>query len=191
LLLVIGCRSTPDYRGEGQIANTSSGRDGVPVPFAEYTIILASFPLATNVTRDFYLGDVGFFRKTGMFLSIRFLDDHQWRHFRHLTEGEKEPAYVERFHIRDVDNIQGHLSYRLLTEAGAELLHADTALNECNWSGRQLRPYPRNMVEISDMKNNSVVIPESSKLKLQFSYTGDSSLSNNAQLVLLLHPKRN
>src|SRR5215510_10788717 len=36
-------------------------------------------------------------------------------------------------------------------DSGAELLGADTPLSECNWSGKQLRPYPRNRVEITDL----------------------------------------
>jgi hypothetical protein len=190
LLLVAGCRWVPEYYGEGQIANTSSRRDGSPIPFAEYSITLASFPVSTNLTREFQLGNLGFFQKTSMHVCIRFVDDHTWWHFRHLTPGEKEPSYVKRFHMRDADKIQGRLSYQLLEDSGAELLHADTPLSECNWSGKQLRPYPRTRVEISVLNNSGAKIPKNSNLKLRFSYRGDPSLTNEAHLVLLCWPTR-
>src|SRR5262245_42084563 len=84
IVALAACRSLPEYRGDGTISNTSSRRDGTVFPVREYTVKLASFPLNTNLTHEFQLGEVAFFPKTTMAISVRFQDDHSWWHFKHL-----------------------------------------------------------------------------------------------------------
>ncbi len=187
LAVITGCRSTPEYKGDGQIKNTSYWEDNL-IRVPEYTIQLASFGLATNAAREFYLGDVAFFRKTALAVRIRFSDAHDWDHFKQLPPSLKADAYIAKHKMRDINEIKSRLSYRVETTTGNRLFQSDRQLADCGWA----RAYPASgltRVEIYDPEDSRMDIPYATSLKLWFSYTGDPSLTNRAELVVVCRPK--
>jgi hypothetical protein len=178
------CHSLPDYRGDGTISNTSSRRDGTVFPVREYTVKLASFPLNTNLTHEFQLGEVAFFPKTTMAISIRFQDAHSWWHYKHLTPPERDERTVANRNMRDIDTVQGRLSYRVLSETGAPLLTSDTPLSECDWAQSPGRDPRHNRVEIRDGQSSLMGVEKGYRLRLWFQYSGDQTMTNMADLIL-------
>lgn len=187
LAAITGCRSTPVYRGDGEIINTTYWADGL-VRTPEYTIKLASFGLDENLQQEFDLGDVGFFRGTMITVSVHFLDDHNWWHFSKLHPSEKTPGYVQKFRLRDLDKVAARLKYRLVSEAGDELLRSDKLFGDYAWSGFQAGG-GWSRIETYDPANVDTLIQRGAHLKLWFSYSGDATLTNRAELVVVCRAK--
>jgi hypothetical protein len=149
-----------------------------------YTIKLASFGLDETKQREFDLGDLAFFKATTITVSVHFLDEHSWWHFHRLSPSEKTAKYVAEFKLRDLDRIVSVLKYRVSTAAGEELFQSDKLLGDYIWSGAVLRN-GWSQVETYDPANASTFIRRGDHLKLWFSYSGDPSLTNRADLVIV------
>ena len=191
LSVLAGC-STPKYRGEGQIMNTTSWYLFIRQP--EYTIRLPAFGLNTNITQECDLGDMGFFRKTQITVSLQFETDVNWYTFKEeyslgASWGDFAVANAPT-PWRDVDKIQGRLSYRVVTETGKELLQSDKLLKDYRWRrASRYYNYTQKDGEIYDFPLTSAIISKGTNLKVWFKYTGDPSLTNRGEFVVKCEPR--
>lgn len=185
--LLLGCRSVPTYSGEGQLANTTTWHDGL-IRIPEYTIRLVSFGLNTNVSREFYLGDVAFFRKTTLAVYLRFTDTNSWEHFSRLSPSERSATYAQDHRLRDLDKLESHLSYQVSTGPGGNVFRSDQLLRDYVWGEHALAGGVCRY-DIYDRANARTEIAGGTALNLKFSYRGDASLTNQAELVLVCWPR--
>lgn len=188
VLLITGCRSIPPYNGDGQISNTTHWADNI-VRVRQYTIQLPSFPLNENSKGEFHLGDVAFFRKTRFGVSLRFPDNHDWDRFSQLDQRMKRPKYVAQYRLRDIDRVEGWLSFQVLNGAGEPLLQSDNLLRNYGWSGAGWLEDGWHLVELYVLNNRVAGVPKGDDLTLRFSYSGDPSLTNRGYITLELWPK--
>lgn len=187
-LLFMGCRSVPPYSGEGQISNTTAWEDNL-VRMRSYTIRLPSFPLNEKSKGEFRLGDVAFFRKTHFAVTLRFPDNYDWDHFSKLPRSMKTPKYIAEYRLRDIDQLEGRLSVQVLDGGGKPLIHSDKLLRDFVWSGVGRRENGWALVELCDWQHNTAGATKGDDLKLQFSYSGDPSLTNRGYIALKLRPE--
>jgi hypothetical protein len=182
LAMITGCHTTPSwYRGDGQIKNTSYFADGSIFCYTtEYTIRLASFDMSTNIQKEFNLGELSSFREPRITVCIRFKDQYLWSHFT-----AKEAKMLAKYGWRNLDNVKGSFGYRLSNQFGTLIDQPETILKNYNWGGGQSDSEFGWETEISSINHDHTEIPKGSKLKLWVSYTGDPSLTNRADFVVL------
>lgn len=182
LAAVAGCGSTPHYKGEGQIKNTSYWADGL-VHTTQYTIRLASFEMNKNVQREFELGELSSWREPRLTICVRFKDPLAWYH---LTKSDARDARIATSeNWQNIDNVKGRFGYQLSNQSGILVNQPEAPLKELNWGRGEFDSAVGDEHEISSIDHVSTEIPKGSKLKLSVSYTGDPSLTNHADFVVL------
>ena len=183
LLLNMGCHSIPSYNGDGQISNTTYWADNL-VRVRRYTIQFKSFPMNQEARGDIHVGNVVFFPKTKIFVYLRFEDEHSWEHFSKLHASLKTDEYLAKYSKRDIDTIDGRLNVLVSTATGKRVVSVNKSLKDFIWSGEQSQD-GRRMVKLYDLDNATSEIFKGDDLKLSFSYLGDPSLTNHAELIVV------
>ncbi len=182
LAAVTGCNTTPHYRGEGQIRNTSYWDDGV-VHTTQYTIRLASFEMSANVQREFELGELSSWREPRLTVCVRFKDPRAWYHLAKSDAREARVGASENW--QNIDDLRGRFGYQLSNQSGVLLSQPEAPLGEFNWGRGEFDREVGDEHEISKLEHVGTAVPKGSKLKLSVSYTGDPGLTNQADFVVL------
>lgn len=183
LTTVTGCRTTPQYQGEGQIKNTSYFADANLLCYTrQYAIRLASFDMSTNFQKEFNLGKLSSFREPKITVCIRFKDQHVWERFTKLDANGTRIA--AKFDWRNMDVLKSRFGYRLSNQSGTLLTQPETLLKDYTWGGGVSDPEIGNEIEIRNSDQARTRVPAESKLKLWVSYTGDLSITNRADFVV-------
>lgn len=183
--LVSGCHGEIQYAGEGTVTNTTTRHDGL-VKIPERTIRLISFDMHRDFERNFNIGDICFFRNTTVTVFVRFIDTNMWRHLSEFSPSRRASSSEDN--LRNIDPLQNRLVYRLATEDGKVLMESDKSLKDYTWGQAQLGG-GRFKVDIYNRSLAHGEIPKGSKLKLWFSYVGNPSLTNTAELLVVCRPK--
>lgn len=182
LAAVAGCSSTPRYRGEGQIKNTSYWADGL-VHTTQYTIRLASFEMSTNVQREFDLGELSSWREPRLAVCVRFKDPRGWERLANSSARQGRIAASENW--QNIDVVKSRFGYQLASQSGVLVSQPEIPLRDFNWGRGEFDPAIGDEHEISQVEHVRTEIPKGSKVKLSVSYTGDPSLTNRADFVVL------
>jgi hypothetical protein len=181
LAMITGCRMTPRYQGDGTITNTSYFADSCILCYTtQYTIRLASFDMSTNFQREFSLGQLSFFREPKVTLGIRFKDSRTWEHFSKLHPRELKLA--ARLGWQNKDEVKSRMSYRFSNQWGTFATQPEMPLKDFIWSGAEFDRAVGREIEIGNQLE--IPVPRGSVIKLWFSYRGDTSLTNRADLVV-------
>jgi len=181
---VCGCVQTIRYTGDGQITDTTSREAVVRVP--EYSINLGTFPLNDNFQREFNLGALNLFSRTAISVVVRFNDRSSW-HSYGKSGAELAQFYSDRG-CRNLDILNSRVAYQVIDEPGNQIMKSDKLLKDCLWSQSQMGG-GTNRISVVDANCSPVEIPPADKLKLKFSYEGDTNLSYNAELLVICHSK--
>ena len=138
--------------------------------------------MSTNVQREFNLGELSAVRKPRITVCIRFKDQFSWFH---LAKGDaQELKIAAESNWRDIDKLKSTFAYRLSDQSGTLLDQPKTLLKDYTWGGGQIDPEVGSEIEIINSNQARTQVPPGSKLKLWVSYTGDSSLTNQADFVV-------
>ena len=184
LLFLLGCYGTPKYTGEGKIINTARWEDDI-VRVPEYTIELASFSLSTNVQGNFSLGSISFFRRTAFTIFLRFTDDHPWRKYSESGSSAQLRRAYKNSGTKDIDKVQARWTCRVDVENGEEIIKFDKPIKDCVWSGLHLKG-SLHRIDIYDRANADKETPAGKNLTFSFSFSGDPTLTNHAELVVVV-----
>lgn len=179
LALLPGCHTTPRYRGDGHIRNTSYWDDGV-VYTTQYTIRLQTFDMSTDIQKEFDLGQLSLFREPRLKVCIRLKDPHFWTRIR-----PSEAKFAAREGWRNTDTVKSTLGYQLRDQSGTVLAQSSKPLKDYVWSNGEFDPAVGREYEIYDLDHYDTRVPKGSKLYLSLSYTGDPALTNRGDFVVL------
>lgn len=183
LATITGCCTAPHYLGDGQIKKTSYWADGV-VHTTQYTIRLGSFNMCTNTQKEFDIGTLSYLRDARVTVCIRFRGRRPvWDHFDKLSPSERSVEIGRGWH--DIDSLKSRFSYRLSNQFGTLIAQPPTPLKDYNWGGGEFDTKVGPEVEISNLEHVRTQIPKGNKLKLFVSYTGDRTMTNRAEFVVL------
>ena len=189
LATITGCDTTPCYRGDGKIKNTSYFADGSLLCYSrEYAIRLASFDMSTNIQAEFNLGELSSFRDPRIpiiTICIRFKEpyQHPWHHFDKTDT--REVRIADKFGWRNLDDLKSSFGYRLSNQSGELLTQPEMPLTNYTWGGSEIDSDVGYETEIRNNNQICTPVPAGSKLKLWVSYKGDPSFTNRADFVVL------
>jgi hypothetical protein len=186
-LCLLGCLGLPKYTGDGKLINTTAWEDNIArVP--EYTIILNSFSLTTNVEEHFSLGNISFFRRTTISVFLRFTDSHYWRKYSEIGSSDQLRRLYKEKKVNNVDKLQARWICHVEAESGEQIFKFDKLIRDCVWSESHFDGSLKK-VSVFDLANTHKEVPPDKKLTLAFSYLGDPTLTNNAELIVICRKK--
>jgi hypothetical protein len=179
------CASMRDYTGDGTIKDTSYWEGLGRV--RQYTVTLTSFPLSGDAEGEFRLGRVDFFQRTAIVVYLRFNDRWFWFHSKAFKDNR---GFDEAHGCQDIDHLHGSLSCTVTADPGAEVLAFDKPFQDLTWNQIAQRDSPLgwNTVRMYDYEGGRGLVPKK-PLRLKFSYRGDPSLTNSADLIVTCQPR--
>ena len=184
--MLASCSGLPVYTGDGQIANTTTWHDGL-IRIPEYSIRLANFPLNENFEKEFNLGKLSFFKHTTVTVLVRFIDRHNWWLF-----GESDSSKTNKLILdnnwRELDNLKSHLTYHVVDESGKDLIKSDKLFKDYRWGQMQIKGGEK-QIDVYNIDNVHTEIPGGEKLRLLFSYKGDTNMTNQAEIIIVCRSK--